>query len=217
MSTQEDTDSQTCQQDLTQQLKDTEHVSTDNGSSVDPEPEVLIALAQNSTEQIQNTEENLDEKDGYEIASQEADTFTDISPEESENFEEKNDDIDSDFKESEKFESEISEKFESETSEIIFSENLFNDSEISEKNSVHEELLHDSLNSTREEVGIFITQDQREEENQPEEMPEKREEEVVSPSLQRANLRFRWAKTIPVSSNEIIFFSSHKMVGWILS
>ncbi|VDI30368.1 Hypothetical predicted protein [Mytilus galloprovincialis] len=42
-------------------------------------------------------------------------------------------------------------------------------------------------------------------------MPEKREEEVVSPSLQRANLRFRWAKTIPVSSNEIIFFSSHKM------
>ncbi|XP_071136007.1 putative leucine-rich repeat-containing protein DDB_G0290503 isoform X2 [Mytilus edulis] len=211
VSTQEDTDSQTCQQDLTQQLKDTEHVSTDNGSSVDPEPEVLIALAQNSTEQIQNTEENLDEKDGDEIASQEVDTFTDISPEESENFEEKNDDIDSDFKESEKFESETSEKFESETSEIIFSENLFNDSEISEKNSVHEELLHDSLNSTREEVGIFITQDQREEENQPEEMPEKREEEVVSPSLQRANLRFRWAKTIPVSSNEIIFFSSHKM------
>ncbi|XP_052089922.1 centrosome-associated protein 350-like isoform X3 [Mytilus californianus] len=211
VSNQEDTDSQTCQQDLTQQLKDTEHVSTDNGSSVDPEPEVLIALAQNGIGKIKNTEENLDEKDGDEIASQEADTFTDISPAESENFEEKNDDIDSDFKESEKFEIETSEKFESETSEIIFSENLLNDSEISEKISVQEELLRDSLNSTQEEVGIFITQDHREEENQPEEMPEKREEEVVSPSLQRANLRFRWAKTIPVSSNEIIFFSSHKM------
>ncbi|CAC5373681.1 unnamed protein product [Mytilus coruscus] len=203
VSYQEDTDSQTCQQDLTQQLKDTEHVSTDNGSSVDPEPEVLIALAQNAIGKIKNTEENLDEKDGDEIASQEADTFIDISPAESENFEEKNDDIDSDFK--------GSEKFESETSEIIFSENLLNDSEISEKISVQEELLRDSLNSTQEEVGNFITQDNREEENQPEEMPEKREEEVVSPSLQRANLRFRWAKTIPVSSNEIIFFSSHKM------
>ncbi|KAK3097330.1 hypothetical protein FSP39_008732 [Pinctada imbricata] len=53
------------------------------------------------------------------------------------------------------------------------------------------------------------------------EMPEKQDPEtlspsprgdgVLSPSLQRANFRYRWAKTVRTESNYVVFFSTYKM------
>ena len=174
------------------------------GSSVDPDENVLIALA---SSKIVNNEEKIDEifdeKDGDALKGQEADTFTDITSDDSESLCDRKDDFD------------IDERNESETSEIIFIENLLDASETSENpQPVQEEVIIGSANLTQE-TGIFITQTETKKERklEIEEMPEKREEEVVSPTLQRANLRFRWGRTIPVTANEVVFFSSHKRVG----
>ena len=227
------------QQDLISDIT-RENVSPEDNiieSSVDPEQDVLDALA--NSEKLLSSTENLDEKDGSNSISPETDKTFEIS-EESENYSPKPKDADLDLNENE--------KCESETSEIIFSDNLWDDSEITEKKSHEDENTRDSLTSVspQEEVSIFITQDvSKEEEGTIEDivpqqdttkeeksateihtqdtlkeegvvteiMPEKREDEVVSPSLRRANLRFRWAKTLPAISNDVIFFSSHKRVS----
>lgn len=227
------------QQDLISDIT-RENVSPEDNiieSSVDPEQDVLDALA--NSEKLLSSTENLDERDGSNSISPETDKTFEIS-EESENYSPKPKDADLDLNENE--------KCESETSEIIFSDNLWDDSEITEKRSHEDENTRDSLTSVspQEEVSIFITQDvSKEEEGAIEDivpqqdttkeeksateihtqdtlkeegvateiMPEKREDEVVSPSLRRANLRFRWAKTLPAISNDVIFFSSHKRVS----
>lgn len=188
-----DSQEQIANENLPRETKDDFEI----GSSVDPDQDILISLAKADTVNIEN---ETDKHEVDEVKSQEGDTFTDITPDDSlcEN------DLDIDIKDEE--------RNDSETSDLIFTESIL-DVSVTNNNTQQKE---ESVSETQEKELITLSEPS-DAGIKGEDMPEKREEEVVSPTLQRANLRFRWAKTIPVSANEVILFSSHKRVSNLFS
>lgn len=86
--------------------------------------------------------------------------------------------------------------------DLVEKESVNNDKESDD--SEHEEIEEsDVINTSLENIlGNDQSQDN---------MPG-REDEVLSPSLQKATCRYRWGKTIRTNSRDVVFFPSYKMV-----
>ncbi|XP_022292459.2 uncharacterized protein LOC111103465 isoform X4 [Crassostrea virginica] len=102
----------------------------------------------------------------------------------------------------------ISETVKEETSEVVVgkesvsAEETADDSEQADDNDLEEVEKSDVIDTSLDDIT---------ENNQSQEEMPGREDEVLSPSLQKASFRYRWGKTIRTNSRDVVFFPSYKM------
>ena len=103
----------------------------------------------------------------------------------------------------------VSETVNEETSEVlagkesVSAEETADDSEQADDNDLEEVEKSDVIDTSLDDIT---------ENNQSQEEMPGREDEVLSPSLQKASFRYRWGKTIRTNSRDVVFFPSYKMV-----